>query len=118
MPLRSRLGLKSDSQAVFSTVQIGKDGWCRGAVARILPQDRRPESTLNRFRRRMTMQDRPNERLDAHLAEQPRDGASREQADPRNDTAPQSARPTRWVQLAYDLEQYGDGESEHRGEVY
>jgi len=66
----------------------------------------------------MTMQDRPNERLDARLAEQTLDGANGEEANPRNDTARQSARLTRWVQLAYDLEQYGDGDPENRGEVY
>jgi hypothetical protein len=26
--------------------------------------------------------------------------------------------PTRWVQLAYDLEQYGEESSEQRGEVF
>jgi len=118
MPLGSQLGLKSDSQALSSTVQIGKDGWCSGAVARILPQDRRPQSTLNRFRRPMTMQDRPNERLDGQLAEQTLEGAGAEQANPRHDSGRRAARSTRWVQLAYDLEQYGDGDPEHRGEVY
>jgi len=66
----------------------------------------------------MTMQDRPNERLDDDVREQLRDEADGERAGAGNEGAPSSTRSTRWVQLAYDLEQYGDGDPENRGEVY
>lgn len=63
------------------------------------------------------MADRPNESV--------HDGAER-RADPESAPVaegggidPKLARPSaRWVQLAYDLEQYGDPDPDERGEVF
>jgi hypothetical protein len=64
------------------------------------------------------MRNQPNERMDSRGTEQrteawPANG--RRQGD-TDDTEPRPS--TRWVQLAYDLEQYGDVDPEQRGEVY
>jgi hypothetical protein len=65
----------------------------------------------------MVLSDRPNEPVN--------DGGERggaaENASLANggDPAPAKSRPPiRWVQLAYDLEQYGDPDPDERGEVF
>lgn len=62
--------------------------------------------------------DRPNERKDEDR--EPRTGAARTPlADGNGDIEPTTSRPSiRWVQLAYDLEQYGDPDPDERGEVF
>ena len=63
------------------------------------------------------LSDRPNEPVNDGSE---RSGAA-ENASPANggDAAPTKSRPTiRWVQLAYDLEQYGDPDPDERGEVF
>ena len=64
------------------------------------------------------MADRPNEQVDEGTELRPNaDGAPL--ADGAADVDPKKSRPSvRWVQLAYDLEQYGDGNLDERGEVY
>jgi hypothetical protein len=63
------------------------------------------------------LSDRPNEPVNDGREL----GGAAENASPANggDTAPAKSRPPiRWVQLAYDLEQYGDPDPHERGEVY
>ena len=59
------------------------------------------------------MRDQPNERMDFEAREEQtearRDGRIEER---------EQRTPTRWVQLAYDLEQYGEERPEQRGEVF
>ena len=64
------------------------------------------------------MADRPNEQMDEGTELRPNaDGAPL--ADGAADVDPKKSRTSvRWVQLAYDLEQYGDGNLDERGEVY
>jgi hypothetical protein len=59
------------------------------------------------------MRDRPNERTEIDEEE------GRTDLEGRGDGEPSDSRPpTRWVQLAYDLEQYGEPDAEQRGEVF
>ena len=68
----------------------------------------------------MTMQGGPNDRIESDAQPQPDapDGVRADAA--RADDQPSSAsnHSRRWVQLAYDLEQHGEGDSESRGEVF
>ena len=61
--------------------------------------------------------DRPNDAMDDGREQ----GGAAENASLANggDAAPAKSRlPIRWVQLAYDLEQYGDPDPDERGEVF
>lgn len=67
------------------------------------------------------MRDLPNERMDSDGMDQRTEASAAESAGGRRDgeTDDANARSsTRWVQLAYDLEQYGDVDPEQRGEVF
>lgn len=67
------------------------------------------------------MQDQPNERRDADVQERQTDAAGGVGGDVGRDGQRTSAKLTqskRWVQLAYDLEQYGGVDPENRGEVF
>ena len=67
------------------------------------------------------MRERRNERMDFDDNEERGDAAGAWLADGRDEVQPdESARKpsTRWVQLAYDLEQYGDPDPNERGEVF
>jgi hypothetical protein len=59
------------------------------------------------------MRDRPNERMEID-GEEPRAHVERRGESEPLDSTP----PMRWVQLAYDLEQYGELDAEQRGEVF
>ena len=63
------------------------------------------------------MADRPNERTNDD-AEGRTDATSTPLAD-GGEIEPKKSRPSiRWVQLAYDLEQYGDPDPDERREVF
>ena len=67
------------------------------------------------------MRNQPNERLNSDGDEQRTDDGGPSLADDRHDGQADDSgrkRSTRWVQLAYDLEQYGEGGTEQRGEVF
>jgi hypothetical protein len=59
------------------------------------------------------MRDEPNERMNIDGEERRADLERRGESEPL-----ESRPPTRWVQLAYDLEQYGELDAEQRGEVF
>jgi len=59
------------------------------------------------------MRERPNERTDSDATEERTEGR-RDGATDEREQQPS----TRWVQLAYDLEQYGEATLEQRGEVF
>jgi hypothetical protein len=63
------------------------------------------------------LSDRPNEQ--ANDGRELGDAAQNASLANGGDTAPMKPRAQiRWVQLAYDLEQYGDPDPDERGEVY
>lgn len=63
------------------------------------------------------MANRPNERTDENTER--RADAQRAPLADRGDIKPTKSKPSvRWVQLAYDLEQYGDPDPDERREVY
>jgi hypothetical protein len=66
------------------------------------------------------MQNPHDERMDFDGSGHPTDApAGRDDGRHAGDGNPLDSRPsTRWVQLAYDLEQYGDLDPEERGEVF
>ena len=55
----------------------------------------------------------PNERMDIDEEERRTDVERRGESEPLDATP-----PTRWVQLAYDLEHYGELDAQQRGEVF
>jgi hypothetical protein len=59
------------------------------------------------------MRDEPNERMDIDGEERRTDLELRAESE-----ALDSKPPSRWVQLAYDLEHYGELDAEQRGEVF
>jgi len=59
------------------------------------------------------MRERPNERMDSDATKERTEGRRDGETDEREQQP-----PMRWVQLAYDLEQYGEGNPEQRGEVF
>jgi hypothetical protein len=59
------------------------------------------------------MRDQPNEQMDIDGEERRTDVERRGEGEPLD-----SRPPSRWVQLAYDLEQYGQLDAEQRGEVF
>jgi len=67
------------------------------------------------------MRNQPNERMDSDGNGQRTDAEGAWLADGHRDGETGESRHTRsgrWVQLAYDLEQYGDPDPDERGEVF
>lgn len=64
------------------------------------------------------MANRPNERMDDD-SDLRGDADGTPPANRSRDVEPTKSKPPiRWVQLAYDLEQYGDPDPDERGEVF
>lgn len=67
------------------------------------------------------MQAGPNDRMETERSEERSEAANGAQADDvraGDGMASDSGKSKRWVQLAYDLEQYGNEDLETRGEVF